>query len=394
MLSFSKHKGSIKIFFLLLFINNYINGQEINNSLFQQTLAPVKAISRNIDLAVYEKPWDKQNFDAAFKNNFYDNPPSHYPDFQFITKAYVDTLSVSYSNHLNFLFAYKNYLANHFSLKITDKSYLHNFLLLAGLLSGYDNFFFDTKGSGMWRFSYINAIRYKLRIDTHFDYRFCPIASTNAALDYYKDLMLVFNNNEDFALAAFLSSAVMVKNHQQIENLSQELIYKLCLFKALLFLEKHISGFSKNLFVFEPQHLTDTISVTGPFHFEQISLKTNIDISIIKQLNPVYRELFFNDSTTQASLILPKDISQYVSNNIDSIRKLNDSLYFGNRKFIDIDERLVTGEHTIHIVKRGETLSRIAQCYSNVSIDDIMRMNNLSSPDRIREGQKLKIPKK
>lgn len=44
-----------------------------------------------------------------------------------------------------------------------------------------------------------------------------------------------------------------------------------------------------------------------------------------------------------------------------------------------------------HSVERGQTLSDIARAYG-VSVDAILQANNLTNPDRIREGQKLFIP--
>ena len=44
-----------------------------------------------------------------------------------------------------------------------------------------------------------------------------------------------------------------------------------------------------------------------------------------------------------------------------------------------------------HTVAPGENLTKISRTY-NVSIDALVRANNLSSPDQIRSGQKLAIP--
>ncbi|MCS7038137.1 MAG: LysM peptidoglycan-binding domain-containing protein [Anaerolineae bacterium] len=45
----------------------------------------------------------------------------------------------------------------------------------------------------------------------------------------------------------------------------------------------------------------------------------------------------------------------------------------------------------IHVVKRGETLSRIARRYG-VSVADIVRVNGIANPNRIFPGQMLCIP--
>lgn len=53
----------------------------------------------------------------------------------------------------------------------------------------------------------------------------------------------------------------------------------------------------------------------------------------------------------------------------------------------------VRGAHTpaVHVVQRGEALSRIASRYG-VSVGAVQRANGLSSPDTIRVGQRLTIP--
>lgn len=45
----------------------------------------------------------------------------------------------------------------------------------------------------------------------------------------------------------------------------------------------------------------------------------------------------------------------------------------------------------IHIVKTGENLSSIAKKYKNVSVADILKWNNMTNPDKLALGQKLKI---
>lgn len=44
----------------------------------------------------------------------------------------------------------------------------------------------------------------------------------------------------------------------------------------------------------------------------------------------------------------------------------------------------------VHIVSAGETLSGIAAQY-NLAVDDLVRWNGLSDPDRIAVGQKIEL---
>jgi len=48
-------------------------------------------------------------------------------------------------------------------------------------------------------------------------------------------------------------------------------------------------------------------------------------------------------------------------------------------------------EPFVHVVERGESLTRIAEFYS-VDVDDIIALNDIRNPNRIRVGQELLIP--
>jgi membrane-bound lytic murein transglycosylase D len=52
-----------------------------------------------------------------------------------------------------------------------------------------------------------------------------------------------------------------------------------------------------------------------------------------------------------------------------------------------------TSNFTTHVVKTGESLSTIAKKYPGATVEKIMKWNNLSSPDKLNLGQKLKIMK-
>ena len=52
---------------------------------------------------------------------------------------------------------------------------------------------------------------------------------------------------------------------------------------------------------------------------------------------------------------------------------------------------LLFAEDVIHVLKRGETLYGISRQY-NVPADAIMEYNNIGNPDRLKAGQKIRIP--
>ena len=60
--------------------------------------------------------------------------------------------------------------------------------------------------------------------------------------------------------------------------------------------------------------------------------------------------------------------------------------------FFLIASQLSFSNDIIHTMKKGETLYSLSRKY-NVSVDDILKLNNISDPQKIRAGQKLVIKK-
>jgi len=52
------------------------------------------------------------------------------------------------------------------------------------------------------------------------------------------------------------------------------------------------------------------------------------------------------------------------------------------------------GEYITHTVRYGDTIWDIVKMYNNVTVSDILSLNNISDPQKIKVGQKLKIKKK
>ena len=53
-----------------------------------------------------------------------------------------------------------------------------------------------------------------------------------------------------------------------------------------------------------------------------------------------------------------------------------------------------TGDYVYYKVKNGDSVWEIARKFPGVSDQDILRLNNLSSGDRIHPGQQIKIKPK
>lgn len=66
-------------------------------------------------------------------------------------------------------------------------------------------------------------------------------------------------------------------------------------------------------------------------------------------------------------------------------------IYVGNILIVPLNNNVTTGNDIIYIVKRGDTLWSIARTY-NVTVNQIVNINNIRNPNLIYIGQRLVIP--
>ncbi|HEX2920227.1 MAG TPA: transglycosylase SLT domain-containing protein [Bacteroidales bacterium] len=55
---------------------------------------------------------------------------------------------------------------------------------------------------------------------------------------------------------------------------------------------------------------------------------------------------------------------------------------------------IVDGDYEVYTVRKGDTIWDIVKMYDNVTTTDVLNLNDISDPEKIKEGQKLKIRKK
>jgi membrane-bound lytic murein transglycosylase D len=117
----------------------------------------------------------------------------------------------------------------------------------------------------------------------------------------------------------------------------------------------------------------ETIQINRPVKLSSLSQKSGLSASTLAELNPELRY----DATPEGSYVLkvPPGLGEQTMAAVDSL------------------SRWIPPEATyvIHYVRRGETVSHIAERY-RTSTSTIARLNNLNSRYLIRPGQRLKVP--
>lgn len=266
--------------------------------------------------------------------------------------------------------------------------------------------------TGLWQFMMETAQGEGLEVNTLVDQRRDPIASSDAAARYLQKLYNMYHNWH-LALAAYnygpgnVNKAIERSrvpkdsvDYWQIYNyLPAETRGYVPTFIAVCYVMNYHSEHNIAPAVLRRPVVTDTVNVTRRVHFQQISDVLGMPIDEIRVLNPQYRTDLIPGDIRPYSLVLPSlQVYAYVANE-DSILNHNAELYARRDVVEPSTPGQVTGSDSqgqyveelvvvYHTVKRGETLTSIANKYG-VTVASIREANNIGR--RVKKGQKLRI---
>jgi membrane-bound lytic murein transglycosylase D len=54
----------------------------------------------------------------------------------------------------------------------------------------------------------------------------------------------------------------------------------------------------------------------------------------------------------------------------------------------------IDGEYIIYVVRKGDSIWDIVKMFDNVTTTQVLSLNNITDPGKIKVGQRLKIKKK
>jgi membrane-bound lytic murein transglycosylase D len=238
---------------------------------------------------------------------------------------------------------------------------------------------------GLWQFISSTGYRFGLKRDRWIDERMDPLKSTQAAIKYLTELHSFFGDWTT-ALAAYNCGEFRVQNvirNQRLNYLDNfwDLFAMLPretarfvprLIAALLIINDP-EKYGLNLPTPDPPLRYETITTNHPFRLSSLSKNLGLEAKALSSLNPDLR----HDGTPdyEYSLKVPAGMGQRALEIANSL------------------SRWIPPEATyiVHYVRRGETLSGIAQRY-RTSVSAIARLNRLRRVHLIRPGQRLKVP--
>lgn len=300
---------------------------------------------------------------------------------------------------------------------------------------------------GPWQFIYSTAKKYGLRIDYWVDERRHPIKSTVAAARYLKDLYDMF---QDWHLAAAAYNAgegavsrAMKRyrtedyweliNHRGLKRETKEYVPKM-IAAALIAKDPERYGFAD--IEYDPPLMWDEVKVPPATDLEVIARCAGVSVREIRDLNPhllrwctppdeeyvvmipkgtkeAFEKCFSQLPPSKRGYsgfvkyrLKPGDtlwkLSRLFGISVEELKRVNRisnprMLRAGqvilvpkpHRQYVALRKEGNVSERIIHVVRKGETLWRIARNYG-VSVEDIKRWNNLRE-DLIRPKERLVI---
>lgn len=238
---------------------------------------------------------------------------------------------------------------------------------------------------GLWQFISSTGYRFGLKRDRWVDERMDPEKATRAALKYLEELHSFFGDWTT-ALAAYncgefrIQRQISAQRINYLDNfwdlftmLPRETARFVPRFIATVLIIKNPEKYGFEFPEPDPPLKYETIQINRPVKLSSLSQQLGLASSALAELNPELRY----DATPEGvyDLKVPPGLGEQTLAAVDSL------------------SRWIPPEATyvIHYVRRGETVSHIAERYRS-SVSTIARLNNLNSRYLIRPGQRLKVP--
>ena len=263
--------------------------------------------------------------------------------------------------------------------------------------------------TGLWQFMFGTAREMDLEITSFVDERRDPVASTEAAVKYFKRLYDRYGNWH-LAIAAYncgpgnvnraIRRAGGKRNYWAIYyRLPRETRGYVPAFIAAAYVMNYHK--EHNLYPRMPEFdiITDTVMVNNYLHFDQLEATLNIDKEQLRSLNPMYRRDVIPAKTNKPyPLILPEmKIMEFIDKDT-LVFAYEREKYFPDNTLIspasrstsyytpvDIDGKV----KVLYTVQSGDNVGFISEWF-NVRASDLRYWNNIHR-DLIRAGQKLLI---
>jgi len=258
--------------------------------------------------------------------------------------------------------------------------------------------------AGLWQFMVGTGKIYGLEINSLVDERMDPYKSTNAAVQYLKDMYAIY---EDWHLVIAAYNCGPGNVNKAIRRAGGKRDYwsiypylpaetrgYVPIFIAANYSMHYAHAHNICKTAIEFPKVADTIVVRQRMHLEQIATVLQVPIEQLRIMNPQYRRDIIPGDQRPYAVTLPMHLTGKFIDKLDEVIGYKaDSLINNRRTDVEIKSKAALSSSNIiyHKVKKGQTLGGIAARYG-VSVSKIRSWNNIKG-SVIRPGQSLKIHK-
>lgn len=237
-----------------------------------------------------------------------------------------------------------------------------------------------TGAVGLWQFKINTSKMFNLQVNNFVDERMDPLKSTEAAAQYLQYLYRTFND-WSLALAAYNVGPGPVRNAIELASGERNFwkLYPLLpesaqnyvpafIAAAYAMNNYHVHGITPAPVTIE-QNQTDTIWVNKPLDLSLVAKAIDVDINVIRFLNPTYRYDYIPENPHPLVLRLPADKTGLF------IRKSKE-LYLNTSKPKSLPVLVADSSLTrkVYTVKNGDSLHKLAMQFG-CTLQDIYKWN-------------------
>lgn len=272
--------------------------------------------------------------------------------------------------------------------------------------------------TGLWQFMLTTGKQYGLTVNTLVDERRDPLKSSYAAAHYLSDLYKIFGD-WNLVIAAYNCGPENI--NKAIRRAGGKTDY----WEIYPYLPRETRGYvpafiaANYVMQYYSQHnicpmqtelplQTDTIMLAQDVHFEQVAAYCDVDVEMIRALNPQYRKDIVNGTTELSALRLPSAAIGKFIDNQDSIYAYRIDELLTRRHEVEVNDETPTYERyqakrsrsknsrrgrrggTSNVtVRSGQTLGEIAR-RNHTTVAKLRRLNGIKGSN-IRAGKKLRV---
>lgn len=332
--------------------------------------------------------------------------PLEFP-FNSKVKAYIELYTVRKRQQVEIMLGLSNYYFPMFE-EALDKAGLPLELKYLPIIESALNprAYSRAGASGLWQFMYATGKMYGLKVDSYIDERRDPVKSTQAAVNYLKDLYKQYN---DWYLVIAAYNCGPGNVNKAIYRSGGKRDFWQIYYRLPRETRGYVPAFIAAAYsmTYHKEHLieakntdlpmaTDTLMISDLLHFNQIAKVTGIAVDDLRKLNPQYSRDVIPAKKKAYALRIPIEATEKFITLEDSVFAYQREKYFASNRLVINPSDSYNAPSTpknkskvYYVVKSGDAVGLIADWF-DVYSSDLRYWNNIRR-NLIKVGQKLVV---